>query len=110
MNRSSTSQSYAERIGRVAAYIADHLDEALDIERLAAVACFSPFHFHRIYSAVTGETVGDTVRRCRLERAALQLVQSQRSIASIARAASRFVPGATEFMSHHSAPSGRSGA
>ncbi|HKU98501.1 MAG TPA: AraC family transcriptional regulator, partial [Vineibacter sp.] len=42
---------------------------------------------HRIYTAITGETVADTVRRCRLQRAATQLISSRQSIASIARAA-----------------------
>ena len=87
MNRKLTREDYADRLARVAAYIARHLDTPLDLERLAAVACFSPFHFHRIYSAMTGETVGDTVRRCRLQRAAAQLINSKRPTAMIARAA-----------------------
>jgi AraC family transcriptional regulator len=71
----------------VALYIADHLDEPLALERLAAVACFSPFHFHRIYSAITGETVADTVRRGRLQRATAQLIGSDQPLATIARTA-----------------------
>jgi AraC family transcriptional regulator len=87
MNRQLTRADYADRLARVAAHIASHLDAPLDVERLAAVACFSPFHFHRIYSAMTGETVADTIRRCRLQRAALQLVGTQKPIVTIARAA-----------------------
>ncbi|TXL75995.1 AraC family transcriptional regulator [Vineibacter terrae] len=87
MNRTLTRQSYADRIARVAQHIAEHLDEPLVLERLAAVACFSPFHFHRIYSAMTGETVSDTVRRGRLQRAATQLISSDQPIATIAQAA-----------------------
>lgn len=41
------------------------------MEELARVACFSSFHFHRIFAAMTGETLADHVRRLRLERAAL---------------------------------------
>ena len=87
MNRQFTRADYADRLARVAAHIGRHLDAPLDLERLAAVACFSPFHFHRIYSAMTGETVAETIRRCRLRRAAEQLVRTQRPIATIARAA-----------------------
>jgi AraC family transcriptional regulator len=87
MNRPRTRANYAERLARVAAHIARHLDSPLDIERLASIACLSPFHFHRIYSAMIGETVGETVRRCRLQRAARHLVDTQRPIARIARAA-----------------------
>jgi AraC family transcriptional regulator len=68
---------YAERVQRVVDYLADHLDEALDLEALARVACFSPYHFHRIYRALLGETVSDTVRRLRLHRAAIDLLDRE---------------------------------
>jgi AraC family transcriptional regulator len=47
-------------------HIQEHLDEALDLEELARVACFSSFHFHRVFAAMTGETIADHVRRLRL--------------------------------------------
>jgi AraC family transcriptional regulator len=87
MDRVLDRQRYADRIARVTAHIAAHLDDPLDLARLAAIACFSPFHFHRIYSAMTGETVAGTVRRCRLQRAAAQLTGSSGTIAAIARKA-----------------------
>jgi AraC family transcriptional regulator len=64
---------YLARIHRVQDHIERHLQEDLRLEELARVACFSPFHFHRIYAAVTGETVREFVLRLRLERAAGQL-------------------------------------
>lgn len=51
-----------------------HLDESLDLERLAAVANFSAFHFHRLFSVWMGETIGEYLRRRRLELGALRLV------------------------------------
>jgi AraC family transcriptional regulator len=87
MARPETGISYAERIERVIDHIADHLDDALDVTRLADIACFSPFHFHRIYRAVAGETVGDTVRRVRLHRAAIELTRTNVPIARIAKRA-----------------------
>lgn len=71
---------YADRIQRVVNYLAEHLDEAHDLEALARVACFSPYHFHRVYRALLGETVSDTVRRLRLHRAAIDLLDRELSI------------------------------
>ncbi len=78
---------YAERVQRVVDYLGEHLDEALDLEALARVACFSPYHFHRIYRALLGETANDTVRRLRLYRAAIDLLDRDLSIEQTARRA-----------------------
>ena len=66
---------YERRIHRVLEYIDLHLDERLDLATLAAVAHFSPFHFHRLFAAWTGETLGDYLRRRRVEVAALRLLR-----------------------------------
>jgi AraC family transcriptional regulator len=66
MNERTTRSDYAIRLERVFTWLVDHLDEVLDLGRLADVACMSPYHFHRIYHAMQGETVTDTVRRLRL--------------------------------------------
>jgi len=87
MNRTSTTLDYSRRIERAALHIGQHLDDPLDLDGLAAIACFSPYHFHRIYRAMMGETAAETVRRLRLSRAAGQLVQGTASIAGIARRA-----------------------
>jgi len=69
---------YIGRINRVMDYICTHLTEPLDLDTLAAVAHFSPFHFHRIFSAATGETLADYVRRRRLELGAGRLLAHTR--------------------------------
>jgi AraC family transcriptional regulator len=79
--------SYSQRIQRVTDYLAEHLDEALDLETLARVAFLSPYHFHRVYRGLLGETVHDTVRRLRLHRAALDLLDRELSIERTARRA-----------------------
>lgn len=68
---------YFDRIERVRAHIRDHLDEPLDLDTLADVACLSRFHWTRIYQAMTGESPVDTVRRLRLERAARELANGE---------------------------------
>ncbi|MFZ6745936.1 AraC family transcriptional regulator [Undibacterium sp. JH2W] len=64
---------YQARMHRVLEHIDRHLDQQLDLEALAAVAHFSPFHFHRLFAAWMGERLGDYVRRRRLEAAAFRL-------------------------------------
>jgi len=64
-------------------HIQEHLDEALDLEELAQVACFSSFHFHRVFAAMTGETLADHVRRLRLERAATELRSGAKQVIQV---------------------------
>ena len=79
--------NYSERIQRVVDYMAEHLDETLDLETLANVAYFSPYHFHRVYRGLLGETVNDTVRRLRLQRAAIELLDRDLSVERTGRRA-----------------------
>jgi AraC-like DNA-binding protein len=67
---------YEARLRRVSAYIHEHLDEALDMEKLADIACMSSYHWHRIYRAIYGETLAATVKRLRLHRAASEIVRT----------------------------------
>ena len=80
----ATWNDYRGRILRVLTHIQAHLDEALGLEELARVACFSSFHFHRIFAAMTGETLADHVRRLRLERAALALRSGRNQVIQVA--------------------------
>lgn len=69
---------YDGRMHRVLERIDQHLDQPLDLETLANVAHFSPFHFHRLFSAWMGETLGDYLRRRRVEIAATRLAAQPR--------------------------------
>ena len=80
----TTWNDYQERILRVLTHIQERLDEALDLEELAGVACFSSFHFHRVFAAMTGETIADHVRRLRLERAATELRSGAKQVIQVA--------------------------
>lgn len=64
---------YARRMNRVLNHIEAHLDQPLDGALLADIANFSRFHFHRIFAAWMGETLGSYLRRRRLEKAAFRL-------------------------------------
>src|SRR5512143_653841 len=82
-----TRDGYSERLQRVVDYVAQHLDQSLDLDTLARVAHFSPYHFHRIYRGVLGETVNDTVRRLRLQRSAIDLLDRELNVDRVARRA-----------------------
>lgn len=60
--------SYAERIERAVAVLerGAAAGELPDIATLADAAALSPFHFHRVFRLMTGETIGEAVTRVRL--------------------------------------------
>jgi AraC family transcriptional regulator len=82
--RAVTLQDYKRRMLRVLVHIQQHLDEALALEDLANLACFSPYHFHRVFTGMVGETLQEHIRRLRLERAASQLKLSAKPVTDIA--------------------------
>lgn len=85
MDEQATWAVYERRLHRVSDYIYGHLNEELDLDRLAEIACLSPHHWHRIYRAVHGETLAATVKRLRLQKAAADLVQSDLPVEAIAQ-------------------------
>lgn len=67
-------------------YIDIHLADDLSVNVLSEVAGLSAYHFNRIFSAMTGESLGQLVRRLRLEKAASMLLQDDEPVAQIAYA------------------------
>ncbi|GGP21087.1 AraC family transcriptional regulator [Silvimonas iriomotensis] len=83
MNPRQSQALYRERIAlAVAAIVREPLADHT-LHSLAALAHFSPFHFHRVYLSVTGETVAATIRRVRLAQATRQLVRTEPSVTRI---------------------------
>ncbi len=69
-----TQGTHYTRIEQIQRYIRQCVDEPLSREALAQMAGYSVVHFHRIFRAHVGESIGAHVRRVRLERAARQLL------------------------------------
>jgi len=72
--KTDTFNHYAVRIDRAIALLAQRLaagEPPPTLDEMAAAAHFSPFHFHRIYRALTQETLAQTVARLRQDRAAV---------------------------------------
>lgn len=82
-----TQSFYELAVLRAVAQVRDNLDRALDLEELARTAALSPFHFHRVFRGMLGETPIELHRRLRLERAAHGLLHEATPITSIALAA-----------------------
>ena len=83
--RNFLREEYTARINRVIDYIEANIGKELSLAELAGVAHFSPFHFHRIFSAMVGETLNGFIWRIRVEKAADRLINNPRkSITEIA--------------------------
>ncbi len=82
--KTQANSEYAQRIDRVIDYLRENLNRQVKLEELANVACFSQFHFHRIFRAVSGETLNNFTNRLRLEKAARLLRYSEKSVTDVA--------------------------
>lgn len=75
---------YYELIHKSIAFIEQHLEEELDLERIAAEAGLSKFHFHRIFRKYVGKSVHEYLRTRRLSHAANLLLYTEERIIDIA--------------------------
>lgn len=85
----SINSRYFKRIDRVLARLQQAIMSGEDppaLTELASVAGLSSYHFHRIYRAMTGETIGRTAGRLRMLRALHLLGDGHLSITAIALA------------------------
>ncbi len=82
--KASTGQDYHERILRALVYIQENLDDELELEKVAEVAAFSRFHFHRLFRGMVGEPLKEYVRRLRMERAARNLKHLDQPVTEVA--------------------------
>lgn len=85
MNKTLTLACYRDRVLSVVDYIWKNIEQDADLNTLADVAHFSPYHFHRIYREMMHETVSTTVRRLRLHYAACELLRTSHSVEVIAK-------------------------
>jgi len=67
---------YQKRIRCVIEHIHENPGGTLTNDALAEVAHLSPYHWHRIYKSITGETAAATVKRCRMHHAAASILRT----------------------------------
>ncbi|WP_147677730.1 AraC family transcriptional regulator [Algibacter pacificus] len=71
-------KDYINRVNKALKHIDLHLDsDTLSLENISKVALFSPFHFHRIFKSIVGETLNAYINRKRLEKAAAGLIHKK---------------------------------
>jgi len=75
---------YNSRLNRVFQFIDENLDADLSLKTLSEKAPYSPFHFHRIFKFITGETLNQYVTRQRIEKSALDLLHKKTTTTEIA--------------------------
>ncbi|MEZ8825988.1 GyrI-like domain-containing protein [Vibrio amylolyticus] len=75
---------YSQRLTPVIRHLEKHFNSPLNLEEVAKLACLSPYHFHRIFKAVTGETLNDYLRRLRLEQVANELFYKKPAVTNVA--------------------------
>ena len=82
---STAATSYLERVNLAIDHVVEHLAEPLRLNVLARRAMLSPFHFHRVFQALVGETPADFVKRLRLGKALVLMSHGRRrSLTAIA--------------------------
>ncbi|MGH7244871.1 MAG: AraC family transcriptional regulator [Phycisphaerales bacterium] len=77
--KTRTPSHYIECVNLAIDHVINHLAEPLRLDRVARAAHLSPFHFHRVFQVLVGETIADFVKRLRLEKALVQMAHSRRS-------------------------------
>src|SRR5688500_18957417 len=68
-------EDHIKRLNKVLQHIEANLEEELSLEKIAAIACYSPFHFHRIFRSVIHEPLNVYIVRKRIEKAASILMR-----------------------------------
>ncbi|MBN2363449.1 AraC family transcriptional regulator [candidate division WOR-3 bacterium] len=82
---SDNKKEYISRINRAMDFIQSNLQNSLTLKEIAGVSNFSPYHFHRIFSSIVGETLNNFINRLRIEKAAsLLLSKKDKSVTEIA--------------------------
>lgn len=66
-------EEHKKRIVKAIAYIDNNLDADLSLEKMAEIAMYSSFHFHRIFKLITGETLQNYIIRKKIEKSAFYL-------------------------------------
>ena len=75
----SKALDYVDRVNRAIDFVVQNLDRPLPLADVARAAGFSPFHFHRIFRSIVGESLNEFVKRVRLEHAVKLLSHDRRS-------------------------------
>jgi len=80
MHSSETIIDHSRRVKRVMIHIGRNIGREIRLDQLADVACYSTFHFIRVFEALMGETPQQFTIRKRMEHAGLYLLEKEQQI------------------------------
>lgn len=69
---------WIERLNQAVDYIERHLDDTIETEVAARIACCSTFHFQRMFSYIAGTPLSEYIRRRRMTAAAFDLTNGEK--------------------------------
>jgi AraC family transcriptional regulator len=70
--KTTTKNEYLQSVYKVIHFIELNYKEELTLETLSKVGGFSKYHFHRIFKAIIGESIGEHLRRVRLQNTTIK--------------------------------------
>lgn len=80
----SPEDRWNHRLAAAANLLTERLETPPTVEELASAACVSPYHFHRVWRAMTGETIGETIARLRIEASQVRLRAGGTTVTAVA--------------------------
>lgn len=75
---------WIERLNQAIGYIEEHLQEEIDYEQLAKIACCSSYHFQRMFSYLANVSLAEYIRRRRMSLAAVDLQAGDMKVIDVA--------------------------
>lgn len=74
---------WIEQLNKAITYMEDHLEEGIELEKVAEIACCSTFHFQRMFSYIADIPLSEYIRRRKMTRAALELQNNNYKIIDV---------------------------
>lgn len=65
-------------------YIEEHIEDEISVEHLADLSCSSKFHFLRVFTMLTGQSLGEYIRDRRMTQAASDVIHGDDKIIDLA--------------------------
>ncbi len=75
---------WIERLNESINYIEEHINEEIDYEQVAKVACCSTHHFQRMFAYMANIPLSEYIRRRRMSLAAVELQSGEKKIIDVA--------------------------
>lgn len=76
-------EDYRIRLNRVFQFIDGNLDSKLSLSAVSREAFLSPYHFHRIFKLLTGETLNEFITRQRIEKSVADILHQEITISEL---------------------------